>query len=109
MGAARTAAAATGATAAHGGRPEKWRRLVRDAIFYPCRGGIALAQLPHDFTTVKTVYDIYRRWTKAVAWQRIHYALRDRARVRAERDARPSAAAIDSQTLRGADTISATH
>lgn len=97
-----------GNTAGHGGRPEKWpRRLVCDAIFYLCRGGIAWAQLPRDFPPVKTVYDIYRRWTKAGAWQSIHDALRDRARVRAGRDARPTAAVIDSQTVRGADTISA--
>jgi transposase len=91
-----------------GGRPEKWpRRLVLDAIFYLVRGGIAWAQLPHDFPPTKTVYDIYRRWTKAGAWQRIHDILRDRARVRAGRNPQPSAAVIDSQTVRGADTVAA--
>ena len=50
-----------------GGRPEKWpRRLIPDAIFYLVRGGIAWAQLPHDFPPAKAVYDIYRRWTKPV-------------------------------------------
>jgi len=50
-----------------GGRSEKWpRRLVCDAIFYLVRGGIAWVQLPHDFPPAKTVYDIYRRWTKPV-------------------------------------------
>lgn len=97
-----------GNTAGHGGRPEKWpRRLVLDAIFYLCRGGIAWAQLPHDFPPAKTVYDIYRRWTKAGAWQRIHDALRDRARVRSGRAAPPTAAVIDSQTVRGSDTAPA--
>ncbi|WP_067896077.1 IS5 family transposase [Nocardia vaccinii] len=94
-----------GNTAGQGGRPEKWpRRLVLDAIFYLIRGGIAWAQLPHDFPPAKTVYDIYRRWTKSGAWQRIHDMLRDRARVRAGRAAQPRAAVIDSQTVRGADT-----
>lgn len=91
-----------------GGRAEKWpRRLVCDAIFYLVRGGIAWAQLPHDFPPAKTIYDIYRRWTKAGVWQRIHDALRDRARVRAGRDPLPTAAIIDSQTVRGADTVAA--
>ncbi len=91
-----------------GGRGEKWpRRVVCDAIFYLSRGGIAWAQLPHDFPPAKTVYDIYRRWTKAGAWQRIHDVLRDRARVRAGRNAQPTAAVIDSQTVRGADTVAA--
>ncbi|MBF6169423.1 IS5 family transposase [Streptomyces gardneri] len=98
-----------GNTTGKGGRPEKWsRRLVLDAIFYLVRGGIAWAQLPHDFPPAKTVYDIYRRWTKAGAWQRIHDYLRDRARVRAGRRSQPTAAVIDSQTVRGADTIAAT-
>ncbi|WP_328404792.1 IS5 family transposase [Nocardia sp. NBC_00403] len=94
--------------AGRGGRPEKWpRRLVLDAVFYLVRGGIAWAQLPHDFPPAKTVYDIYRRWTKAGVWQRIHDVLRDRARVQAGRDPRPTAAVIDSQTVRGADTVAA--
>ena len=45
------------AAAAKGGRAEKWpRRLVCDAIFYLVRGGIAWAQLPHDFPPAKTIY-----------------------------------------------------
>ncbi|WP_420855160.1 transposase [Rhodococcus koreensis] len=38
-------------------------------------------------------------------WQRIHDALRDRARVRGGRDPQPSAAIIDSQSVQGADTV----
>jgi hypothetical protein len=75
--------------------------------FYLARGGIAWAQLPHDFPPAKTVYDIFRRWVKAGAWQRIHDTLRDQARVRAGRNPQPTAAIIDSQTVRGADTVPA--
>lgn len=97
-----------GSTAGRGGRPEKWpRRLILDAIFYLSRGGIAWAQLPHDFPPAKTVYDVYRRWAKAGAWQFIHDMLRDRTRVAAGRDPQPTAAVIDSQTVRGADTVAA--
>ncbi|MFB9931149.1 IS5 family transposase [Amycolatopsis halotolerans] len=91
-----------------GGRPEKHpRRLVLDAIFYLARGGIAWRQMPSDFPPAMTVYDIFRRWTKTGAWQRVHDALRDRARVGAGRDPMPTAAIIDAQTVRGADTVPA--
>jgi transposase len=83
------------------------RRLILDAVFYLARGGIAWAQLPHDFPPPKTVYDIFRRWAKAGAWHRIHDALRDRVRVRAGRSPAPTAAVIDSQTVGGADTVPA--
>jgi transposase len=95
-----------GNTAGKGGRPEKHpRRLVLDAIFYLARGGIAWRQMPHDFPPAMTVYDIFRRWAKTGVWQRIHDALRDLLRVRAGRQPLPTAAIIDSQTVRGADTV----
>jgi transposase len=95
-----------GNTAGKGGRPEKHpRRLLLDAIFYLVRGGIAWRQLPSDFPPATTVYDNFSRWTKNGAWQRIHDALRDRVRVRAGRKPSPTAAIIDSQTVRGADTV----
>jgi transposase len=95
-----------GNTTGRGGRPEKHpRRLVLDAVFYVVRGGIAWRQLPHDFPPAMTIYDIFRHWTKAVVWQRVHDALRDVFRVLAGRRALPSAAIVDSQTVRGADTV----
>src|SRR6267378_4701128 len=55
-----------GTTRGKGGRPERHpRRLIRDAIFYLVRGGIAWAQLPHDFPPYHTVYGIYGCWAKA--------------------------------------------
>jgi len=89
-----------------GGRPEKYpRRLVLDAIFYVVRGGIAWRQMPHDYPPTMTIYAIFRRWAKAGVWQQIHDALRDRVRVAAGRKPTPTAAIIDSQTVRGADTV----
>jgi transposase len=91
-----------------GGRPEKHdRRRVLDAIFYVVRGGIAWAALPAEFPPVKTVYGIFRRWSRAGVWAQLHDALRDRARVRAGRRAQPTAAVIDSASIRGADTVPA--
>jgi len=89
-----------------GGRPEKHpRRRVLDAIFYVVRGGIAWAALPAEFPPAKTVYGLFRRWVRAGVWQRLHDALRDRARVAAGRSPLPTAAVIDSASVRGADTV----
>jgi transposase len=97
-----------GNTAGQSGRPEKHdRRRVLDAIFYLVRGGIAWAALPAEFPPAKTVYGIFRRWVAAGAWVRIHDALRDRARIRTGRRALPTAAVIDSASVRGADTVPA--
>lgn len=95
-----------GNTAGRGGRPEKYcRRVVLDAIFYVVRGGIAWRQLPVEFPPATTVWAIFARWVRAGVWQRIHDALRDRARVQDGRDPLPTAAIIDSQSIRGADTV----
>lgn len=95
-----------GNTAGRGGRPEKHpRRLVLDAIFYLVRGGIAWRQLPVGFPPATTVYDLFRRWARQGAWARVHDALRDLVRVYEGRDPLPTAAVIDSQSVRGADTV----
>jgi transposase len=95
-----------GNTAGKGGRPEKHpRRVVLDAIFYVARGGIAWRQMPSDFPPAMTIYDIFRRWAKTGVWQHVHDALRDLVRLHAGRDPLPTAAIIDSQTVRGADTV----
>ena len=97
-----------GNTSGRGGRPEKHpRRLILDAVFYLVRGGVAWRQLPADFPPAMTVYDTFRRWVRAGAWQRVNDALRDRLRVRCGRNAQPSAAVIDSQSVKGADTVPA--
>src|SRR3954464_1934267 len=97
-----------GNTGGRGGRPEKHpRRRVLDAIFYVVRGGIAWAALPAEFPPAKTVYGVFRRWVRAGAWTRVHDALRDRARIAAGRHPLPTAAVIDSASVRGADTVPA--
>jgi transposase len=97
---------APGNTTGRGGRPEKHpRRLVLDAIFYLVRGGIAWRQMPAGFPPATTVYDLFRRWARAGVWARVHDALRDLVRVHEGRDPLPTAAVIDSQSVRGADTV----
>jgi transposase len=74
--------------------------LVLDAIFYLVRGGIAWRALPADFPPHQTVYALFRRWTRARAWCRIYAALGERARLADGRGPVPTAAVIDSQTVR---------
>jgi transposase len=105
VGAAGAAAPAAESTGGRGGRPEKWdRRLVLDAIFYLVRGGIAWRAPPADFPPHQTVYALLRRWTRARSWCRICAALRERARLADGHGPVPTAAVIDSRTVRAADT-----
>ncbi|WP_237292620.1 MULTISPECIES: IS5 family transposase [Streptomyces] len=76
-----------------------------DAIFYVVRGGIPWRQLPRGFPPPMTAYGICRRWVRDGSWQRLHDALRDQVRVRQGRKPLPTAAVIDSQSVRGADTV----
>jgi putative transposase len=76
-------------------------REILDAVFYVVRGGCAWRLLPHDFPPWKTVYHYYfRTWRIDGTWQRLHEALRCRARVHLGRDPQPSAAIVDSQSVK---------
>ena len=87
-----------------GGRPRKaGKREIVDAILYFLRAGCAWRLLPHDFPPWQTVYYYLRRWEREGVWARVHHALLLEDRELAGRDASPSAAVIDSQTVRTAD------
>ena len=75
-------------------------REILDAVFYVVRGGCAWRLLPHDFPPWKTVYHYFRTWRIDGTWQRLHEALRCRARVHLGRDPQPSAAIVDSQSVK---------
>jgi len=87
-----------------GGRPRATssRELV-NAILYALRGGQAWRLLPHDFPPWQTVYYYLRRWQAEGVWERIHHAVLMADRERAGREASPSAAIIDSQSVRTGD------
>jgi putative transposase len=75
-------------------------REILDAIFYGVRSGCAWRLLPHDFPPWKTVYHYFRSWRLDGTWERMHSALRKRARVRLKRNPQPSAAIVDSQSVK---------
>jgi|SRR5438876_6535583 len=84
-----------------GGRPAKWpRREIINAIFYVLRGGNAWRMMPHDLPPWQSVYYYFRVWRMDGTWERINSALREQVRVRAGRKPTPSAAIIDSQSVR---------
>jgi putative transposase len=84
-----------------GGRPaEHGRREIVNAIFYVLRTGCQWRFLPHDFPSWKTVYTYFRNWRLDGTWQRIHDSLRRQVRQAAGRHPQPSAAILDSQTVK---------
>jgi putative transposase len=64
------------------------------------RSGCAWRLLPHDFPPWKTVYHYFRFWRLDGTWERMHAALRKRVRVRLKRNPQPSAAIVDSQSIK---------
>lgn len=88
-----------------GGRPRKVdMREICNAVFYWLRAGGAWRMLPHDFSPWSTVYDYFRKFEKDGVWTRIHDALRDKVRCDEGRQKSPSAAVIDSQSVKTTET-----
>ena len=84
-----------------GGRPRATDlRAVVNAIFYILRSGCAWRMLPHDFPPYSTVYMYFKQWRDDGTLERIHDKLRDRVRAREGRKKSPSAAIIDSQSVK---------
>ncbi|MFT6887602.1 MAG: transposase [Paracoccaceae bacterium] len=87
-----------------GGRPRRAaKREIVEAILYLLRAGCSWRLLPHDFPPWQTVYPYLRRWQREGVWAKVHHLLAMADRERAGREASPSAAIIDSQTVRTAD------
>ena len=92
--------------AGRGGRPETHcRRAVVDAIRYVIHNGCVWRAVPADFPPWRTVYGIYQRWNRRGGTHALHDALRGLARRAAGRAAEPTAAVIDSQSVRAAATV----
>jgi transposase len=84
-----------------GGRPRSAdMREVVNAILYVLRNGIVWRALPHDFPPWKTVYHYFRRWRLDGTWDAIHAALREEVRSADGREATPSGAVLDSQSVK---------
>ena len=78
-------------------------RLTLNAIFYITRTGGAWRYLPRDYPPWQTVYGYLRAWRIDGTWQRIHDRLRGDLRQLQGRERQPSAAVIDSQSVKTTD------
>jgi transposase len=75
-------------------------REVLNGIFYLQKTGCQWRMLPKEFGHWKTVNDYFCKWRNDGTWQRLNDALREKVRVQAGRAATPSAASIDSQSVK---------
>jgi len=84
-----------------GGRPrEVDMREVLNTIFYLNRSGCQWDMLPHDLLPKSTVYDYFVQWRDDGTWEKLVQAWREQTRVAAGREPTPSAACIDSQSVK---------
>ncbi len=84
-----------------GGRPRGVDpREVVNAVRYLLRSGCAWRLLPREFPPWPTVYAYFRRWQGDGTWERIAGVLRRDLRVALGRRPEPSAAVLDSQTVK---------
>ncbi|HZU68778.1 MAG TPA: IS5 family transposase [Ktedonobacteraceae bacterium] len=75
-------------------------REVINAILYLNRTGAQWRAVPHEFPLWSTVWSYFRQWRNDGTWERIHTTLREQVRVKQGREPTPSAAIIDSQSVK---------
>ena len=84
-----------------GGRPRKTDpREIVNAILYVLRTGCSWRSLPHDFPKWQLAYVYFRNWEREGVWPQLNDQLREKVRVTDGREATPSAAIIDSQSVK---------
>ena len=85
----------------HGGTPRRVDlRAVLDTLLYQNRTGCQWDMLPHDLLPKSTVYDYFAQWRDDGTWAKIVRLLRTRVREQEGREPTPSAACIDSQSVK---------
>jgi transposase len=75
-------------------------REILNTLLYQLRTGCAWEHLPHDLPPKGTVYDYFQLWTENGTFQRVHDLLRERVREQVGREAQPSAAIVDTQSVK---------
>ena len=99
------AAGAADPPAPPGGRPPQTdMRAAMNAILYLLRTGCPWRYLPRDsFPPRSTVYNIFRKFQRDGVWEAIWAELHMALRERMGREASPSAAVLDSQSVKSAE------
>ena len=83
------------------GRPRRHDlREVVNALLYQARTGCSWRSLPHEFPPWAVNWDHFRRWRDNGTLEQLHAALRAQDRYQAGRDIAPSAAILDSQSVK---------
>ena len=83
------------------GRPREWSaREIMNAIFYVLRGGVAWRLLPNDLPPRTTVYRWFAAWRDTGLFETMNHMLVMADRERVGREASPSAAVIDGQSVK---------
>ncbi|MFE2571433.1 IS5 family transposase [Streptomyces mirabilis] len=89
-----------------GGQPEGYcHRQMLDAVFYVTDNGIKWRSVPADFPAWDRVYAFFRRWRENGLVKELHDRLRGKVREAEGRQTEPSAAIIDSQSVKGAASV----
>lgn len=87
--------------AKHGGRKRSTdMRQTLNAILYVVREGVRWRSLPHEYPPWPSVYRYFRDFKRDGTWQKIHDTLREKVRIQAGKEPTPSAAVIDSQSVK---------
>jgi len=92
-------------SAKHGGRPRQVDiREVVNAMLYLLRAGCSWDMLPHDFPSPDTVYYYFKQWRDQKIFETMNTILREKLRVASGRNKQPSAAILDSQSVKTTET-----
>ncbi len=84
-----------------GGRPLKYaKKEILNAIFYILRTGCQWRYLPHDFPPWTAVYKQYQRWKEQEMFEKMNYDITKDIRTRIGRTPNPTAAIVDSQSVK---------
>ena len=78
-------------------------REVLNGIMYLLGTGCQWRDIPKDLPPRSTVHDYLNRWDHDGTLEHIHHALCVKCREQAEREASPTAAVIDSQSVKSAE------
>ncbi len=76
------------------------RREIVNGILYVLRSGCPWRLVPHDLPAWGTVYWYFRTWRNEGVWDQILHTLRKQVRHKQGREPEPSAAVIDSQSIK---------
>jgi len=79
------------------------RRIILNAIFFLNRSGCQWDMLPKDFPPKSTVFDCFSAWRQSGLWEKLNHALRVKVRVAEGRKPSPTAAILDSQSVKAAE------